>query len=152
MQKTDLDMSDKEILYSREFSPEYDNVVLRESLSPAERGEAYAQFNLGLVYYRGGLHIQKNYAEAVKWTRRAAEQGFSRAQNNLGVMYEYGEGVAQDTVEAYKWYTLAAAQDHEYAKISIERLQENMEKNQIAEAQRLLSEWQPKKENSIHPN
>ena len=67
-------------------------------------------------------------------------------------MYEYGEGVAQDTVEAYKWYTLAAAQDHEYAKISIERLQENMEKNQIAEAQRLLSEWQPKKENSIHPN
>jgi TPR repeat protein len=36
--------------------------------------------------------------------RKAAKQGDSRAQNNLGWMYERGEGVVQDQAEAVRWY------------------------------------------------
>ena len=39
-----------------------------------------------------------------------AEQGFARAQYNIGVMHEMGEGVPQYYKTAVKWYTLAAKQ------------------------------------------
>ena len=48
----------------------------------------------------------------VYWFRLAAEQGLADAQNNLGLMYDYGEGVAVDDVEAVRWFRLAAAQDY----------------------------------------
>ena len=42
----------------------------------------------------------------------AAEQGDSNAQFNLGVMYEFGNGVNQDINRAIGWYYLAAQQGH----------------------------------------
>ena len=48
--------------------------------------------------------------EAVKWYRKAAEQGNAAAQANLGYCYQNGQGVVQDYDEAVKWYRKAAAQ------------------------------------------
>jgi len=67
----------------------------------AEQGDAGAQCNLGVKYYRGE-GVPKDVAEAVKWYRKAAEQGYAPAQTNLGFMYEKGEGVPKDTAEAVK--------------------------------------------------
>ena len=53
---------------------------------------------------------KKDYSEAVKWYRKAAEQGNAQAQNNLGVCYENGEGVTQSYSEAVKWFRKAAEQ------------------------------------------
>ena len=44
--------------------------------------------------------------------RAAADQDHAGAQNNLGLMYDYGEGVEQNAAEAVRWYRLAAEQDH----------------------------------------
>ena len=52
----------------------------------------------------------QDYAEAMHWYRKAAEQGNAIAQFNLGVMYSNGEGIKRDQTEAVKWYRLAAAQ------------------------------------------
>ena len=54
--------------------------------------------------------VPQDYAEAVKWYRKAAEQGLQIAQTNLGVMYGQGHGVPQDYAEAVKWYRKAAEQ------------------------------------------
>ena len=54
--------------------------------------------------------VAQDYAEAVKWYRRAAEQGIAEAQHNLGFMYHEGQGMAQDYAEAVKWYRRAAEQ------------------------------------------
>ncbi len=43
-----------------------------------------------------------DYATALKEWRPLAEQGHAKAQYNLGVMYDDGEGVAQDYAEAVK--------------------------------------------------
>ena len=72
-----------------------------------------------------GDGVTKDYAEAVKWYRKAAEQGVVQAQHNLGLMYAYGEGVEQDAEAARAWYGKAAAQGHEEAR---EALQEPREK------------------------
>jgi TPR repeat protein len=45
----------------------------------------------------------------VKWYRLAAEQGHAHAQNNLGVMYDNGQGVVQDNVYAHIWFNIAAS-------------------------------------------
>ena len=42
--------------------------------------------------------------------RKAAEQGYAEAQNELGVMHAIGDGVPKDDVQAAKWYRLAAEQ------------------------------------------
>ncbi len=46
----------------------------------------------------------------MKWYRMAAEQGFTEAQNNLGIAYANGQGVPQDYAEATKWFRMAAEQ------------------------------------------
>ena len=44
------------------------------------------------------------------WYRKAAAQNHVRAQFNLAVSYDDGEGVAQDKKQAVHWYTKAAEQ------------------------------------------
>nr|WP_213395103.1 tetratricopeptide repeat protein [Yoonia sp.] len=59
--------------------------------------------------YSIGIGVPRDYAEAVRWYRLAADQGFSHAQYNLGWMYHNGQGVPQDYAEAVRWLRLAAA-------------------------------------------
>jgi TPR repeat protein len=50
--------------------------------------------------YAEGAGVPRNYDEAMKWYRKAAEQGEAFAQSNLGFMYENGKGVPQNYDEA----------------------------------------------------
>ena len=72
----------------------------------AERGEAEAQFHLGLAYY-SGQGVEQDLAEAVNWYRLAAEQGHVKARVNLGLACF---GLERDRAEAVKWFRLAAEQ------------------------------------------
>ena len=51
-----------------------------------------------------------NYAHALKIFKSLAAHGDAKAQYNLGLMYENGQGVTQDYKEAVKWCRLAADQ------------------------------------------
>jgi TPR repeat protein len=55
----------------------------------------------------------------VKWYRKAAEQNYAVAQNNLGFCYAQGEGVAKDQAEAAKWYRKAAEQNYADAQFNL---------------------------------
>jgi Sel1 repeat len=50
--------------------------------------------------YDNGQGVPRNDAQAIKWYRKAAEQGDAVAQFNLGVMYAKGEGVPHNYGEA----------------------------------------------------
>jgi len=71
----------------------------------AEKCDPDAQNNLG-VMYQNGRGVRQDDSQAVRWYRKAAEQGYASAQNNLGLMYVNGEGVPQ----AVKWFRKAAEQ------------------------------------------
>ena len=75
----------------------------------AVKGFATAQNNLGEMY-RLGHGVPQDYAEAMRWYRRAAEGDLPIAQSNLGTVYLAGLGVRRDYVEAARWYRLAAEQ------------------------------------------
>ncbi|WP_048942707.1 tetratricopeptide repeat protein, partial [Haemophilus influenzae] len=57
-----------------------------------------------------GQGVKQDDFEAVKWFRKAAEQGYAEAKFNLGHMYSKGRGVKQDDFEAVNWYRKAAEQ------------------------------------------
>ncbi len=73
----------------------------------AERGDADAQFRLG-VMYESGQGVLRSDAEAIKWYRKAAEQDDAVAQFNLGIMCSKGKDVSANYAEAALWYRLAA--------------------------------------------
>ena len=79
---------------------------------------AEAQYNLGLRYANGDGD-PKDSTEAVKWYRKAAEQGVASAQLNLGVKYDNGDGVLKDSAEAVKWYRKAAEQGDAMAEYNL---------------------------------
>ena len=113
----------------------------------AEQGDAGAQNLLGVLYVTG-QGVPQDAQEAVKWYRRPAEQGHAGAQYSLGLKYYYGEGVTQNYIHAHMWWNLTAHAGDGWDKEMKEKaydlrfsLEQIMTPAQIAEAQRLASEW-----------
>ena len=63
--------------------------------------------------------VASNYTTAVKWLRKAADQGVLDSQEMLGHAYEFGLGVQNDYVEAANWYRRAAEQGDMVAQMSL---------------------------------
>jgi uncharacterized protein len=136
-------------------------------ISSARTGDAEAQYNLGRIYHQG-IGVKQNNTEAADWYRRAAEQGHGDAQNSLGLllvadhrdypgaaqqgqvqaqrdlgkMYERGQGVMPDYVEAYKWLKLAQLKGDEEAGKELKAGSASMTADQIAAAEKLVQEVQ----------
>ena len=73
----------------------------------------------GDKYYYGNYGVKIDYAEAIKWYRKAALMGHAYAQNDFGVCYGLGRGFNEDDVEAVKWYRKSAAQGCKYAQYNL---------------------------------
>ena len=61
----------------------------------------------------------KDDAEAVRWWKRAAEQGDVTAEGNLGTAYGLGMGVPKDEVESVRWHTKAAENGNAASQFSL---------------------------------
>ncbi|MCC2626081.1 MAG: peptidoglycan endopeptidase [Burkholderiales bacterium] len=59
------------------------------------------------------------YKEGLQLCLKDAMAGDISAQTNLGYMYNYGNGVAQDYNKAFLWYSTAAAQGDSYAQSNL---------------------------------
>ena len=93
-----------------------------ELVANAKAGNARAQMLVADCYLNGTNGVKKNYKEAVKWYRLAAEQGVAEAQFNLGVCYYFGEGVAKNKATAIRWWKKAAAQGNSDAQDNLRKL------------------------------
>ena len=69
----------------------------------ADRGDAMAQNNLGMLYAEG-LGVAQDYQQAKAWWQKAANQGHAGAQYNLGVMYYEGKGMEKNYQKAKVWW------------------------------------------------
>ena len=87
-------------------------------LLAADAGLADAQFALGYLLEKGtaaGTVLDTpDFAGAVHWYSRAANQGFGPAQQNLAQLHMKGQGTARDLTLAYKWFALAGRNAKEY--------------------------------------
>ena len=93
--------------------------LLRRCRERAEQGDADAQYGLGCHYfYNDGGVVEKDEVEAVKWLRRAAEQGHLKAAFLLGWILRSKEWMmAKDEVEAINRIRKAAEQGDAEAQL-----------------------------------
>jgi uncharacterized protein len=93
----------------------------------AEAGEADAQNAIGEMLLMGRAGVPRNERAATTWFRKAAFQGYARAQVNLGTMLERavvaGRGHANKE-EAASWYRRAAVQGFAPGQHHLARLYE----------------------------
>ena len=81
----------------------------------AAAGSCFGQFAVGHYFHVCALDDD----EALRLYRLAADQGYAAAQHSLGVMFDFGQGVAKDDAEAVRWYRFAAAQGHAGAQFNL---------------------------------
>jgi TPR repeat protein len=79
-------------------------VIACEAAIVAVPGEPHFQFALGKAYF-----FVKNYLEAVRHLKIAADAGVPDAQNALGYCFQKGLGVVKNDQKAFELYNLAAA-------------------------------------------
>ena len=91
--------------------------ALREWIPLAEQGNAFAQYNLGMIY--GTVDAVKDHKKAFKWLKRSSKQGNAKAQGIMGEFYARGQNVPQDYKAAAEWYRRAAEQGHAPAQTSL---------------------------------
>ena len=119
-----------------------DTPLAAEWRKKAEAGDAASQELMGECYADDASSdgIPLDFAEAVKWFRKAAEQGRAKAQYNLGLMYDKGEGVPKDLVQAHVWWNIAGANGHENAKKNLGIIEKQMTDSQKEKAMDLARE------------
>jgi len=70
----------------------------------------------------------------------AADQGNAVAQYTLGYVYDNGDGVPQNNINVYVWWSMAKTQEQPAAVDSIDLIKEEMTLEQIAKGQALASQ------------
>ena len=82
---------------------------LNQLYEQAGSGDAAAQYQLGTLYAAGlGAVLRKDPGKAAEWYRKAADQGYRKAEAQLAFMYWSGFGVAQDGAKSTYWTERAA--------------------------------------------
>ena len=64
-------------------------------------------------------YAKNDFSTALRKYKSAAAQGDARAQTEVGIMYNVGQGVVQDYAAAVRWYNLAAAKGNADAQYSL---------------------------------
>jgi hypothetical protein len=98
---------------SSESVPSAQSIDTSQEQSATE--DAETQFHRGGLY-ETGKGVPQDYAQAVLWYRKAAEQNLAIAQYRLGVLYANGVGVPLDKSQAASWFQKAADQGYVYAQ------------------------------------
>ena len=86
----------------------YDEIVLRQWVSLAKKGQPVAMLVLGKMYY-WGTQTQKNYFLALKWLNTAQRNGQHEASYFLAELYRDKSEEFFDLSRARYWATEAAA-------------------------------------------
>jgi len=94
---------------NQSFEPCYTQAMDCFKQSAIEFNNIISQFNVGLMYQKG-IGVKSDGKEAYTWFRRAAENGYEKAQTYLGCYLLEGVFVKQNYVDALYWLKKAMAQ------------------------------------------
>jgi TPR repeat protein len=86
---------------------------INEIMGKAKQGSAISQYTLAKKYQYGFGKLAEDDSLAIKWMRKSAAQGYSKAQYDLGSMLSRGEGATKNYSQALEWFIKAANQGHE---------------------------------------
>lgn len=114
--------------YKQDGGVTYEDLQAATAIAACERATAKAPGDLTLqAYYSRALRKGEQYAAALRAATQSADGGNPAGQTMLGNMYEFGEGVSKDLVQASQWYRNGAEQGYSTAQLNLGTLYENGE-------------------------
>lgn len=99
-----------------------------------------AQGDLTAVYAGVAAYNAGDKKNALTIWHAAATRGVAEAQLRVGLMFERGDGAAQDAIEGYRWLRHAAAQGHPQAIVELARVSAKLAPAERAIAESLVRE------------
>jgi TPR repeat protein len=130
-------------LTAKQLSEKADEALSKENYKEAlkwirlaaEKGDPSSQELLSTLLEGGDAEfgVEKDETEAIKWLIKAAEAGETSAQMGLARHYLKGKIVAQNDMEAIRWYE-KAAKKNDYALVCLKEIYEQRNSQEDAEA------------------
>ena len=118
---------------------EADKKKFEEAKVKAEKGDADAQYKVG-VMYRDGKTVNADLKQAFRHFKKAGDQGHVMAQYELGVLHLHGKGVKRDAIAAFTWLNIAGANGNRIAAEALGKFPVRLTKDQISKADALARE------------
>ena len=125
-----------ELLSSSKLAPSKKET--KEETKPNTEEDAKHYSKIADDYRKGSNGKAQDYAEAVKWYRKAAELGCSYAQGRLGECFREGKGVEQDISEAIYWFKKAADQGDVFSMTGLSCCYSVMRRNKFCDPKEAL--------------
>ncbi len=94
------------------------SIAFRDLMPYAVRGDAWSQFAVAEML-RSGRGTRLDQGESLIWYKRAAEQGYTPAQCNLGTSLYFGWGTPPDPQQAIDWWLRAALNRNAHALFNL---------------------------------
>ena len=116
---------------------EADKKKFEEAKVNAEKGDADAQYQVG-VMYRDGKTVNADLKQAFRHFKKSADQGHVMAQYELGVLH--GKGAKRDGIAAFTWLNIAGANGSRMAAEALGKFPERLTNDQISKADALARE------------
>lgn len=110
----------------------------------SEGGHPLAQYQRGLMLEQG-QGTPADLAAAFGWYKKAAEQGIADAYFAMGQIYQRGQVVAKDTIQAYAAFDVAATLGHAVSGDWRGMVSNTLNEADLAKAQKLAAEWLAKR-------
>ncbi len=127
-------------MQSEETALQTEEQMFAEFLRQANEGNARGFYYVS-VAYTSGTGVARNYIEAERWAREAAERGLTSGIRHLGLFHQLGQGMPRNRVEAQKWYyVLDALRPDDGPFLSVVNAT-YMSRDQLAEARGLANVW-----------
>jgi TPR repeat protein len=118
----------------------YVGLTFKELRKVALRGDAGAQYALGL-HYATGDGVKQDFREAMSWFRQSAEQGNVRAQGKMAALFWAGRGTPRDYSKAYFWALVAQSGGDKDAGIFVASSAPHLSHAQVAAEQEQANKW-----------
>jgi len=116
------------------------SVALGEFTRSAKDNDPRGQHALGMLYLRG-KGVSRDAVQAFEWFLKAADQGHVSAMLQIGKLRQAGKAVDHDLVAAHRWFSIAAAHGHPAGEKSRDKLDGNLNDDQIAQSQAETESW-----------
>lgn len=109
----------------------------------ANKGVAVAQLCLGELYLTG-TGLIKNYEEAFRWFKCAADQGNIKAQVKLSSLFWKGVGTARNPAMSYAWLKIATLTGYKrwHHKLATYWVKKTLTNDELENANRYVLDWQ----------
>ena len=115
---------------------QYDHDVMRPYLSNDQ-----IALDTEIAYAKAiRLQMGGKWKETAELYLKIANRGHPTAQVHLGKQYVHGNGVKSSLIEAYKWFYLS---ETSIGKHFVKLISEDMTKEEIEEAKRLIKNFKP---------